>query len=127
MEATVGADHWRGQARAYAVPQDLAAFAAALQRFADGGAGQAEFTAGADNGIGLISLRFYRIDRAGHIACHARLASGGAPTHHRPEQVSRLAVEVGAEARSVGQFAGQLAEVARTQIGRASLAIEPDA
>ena len=83
--------------------------------------------AGVDNGIGLIALRFYRIDRSGHIAGHATLASGGVPTDHRPEQVSRLAVEFRAEAWGVAQFARQLAELARTQEGRASLVIEEQA
>jgi hypothetical protein len=104
LAATVGAGHWRGRATAYTVPTDVSRFAGALIQFADGGP-PAAFEAGADNGIGLIALRFYRIDRSGHIAGHARLASGRLPTHHRPEQVSRLDVEFGAEARAVATFA----------------------
>jgi hypothetical protein len=127
LEAFVSAGHWRGRARAYSVPQDIATFAYDLQRFSSGTVTAAEFTAGADNGIGLIALRFYRIDRSGHIACHARLASGGVPTDHRPEQVSQLAVEIGAEAGAVQQFSGQLASLARTLSGRVTLAVEPDA
>jgi hypothetical protein len=126
LAATVGAGHWRGRATAYTVPTDVSRFADALLQFADGGP-TAEFEAGADNGIGLIALRFYRIDRSGHIAGHARLASGGIPTDHRPERISRLAVEFGAEVWAVAQFARQLAELARTQNGRASLAIEGEA
>ena len=124
LAAVVGAGHWRGRATAYTVPAALDRFADALLRFADGGP-PAEFEVGADTGIGLIALRFYRIDRSGHIACHARLASGSVPTEHRPEQVSQLAVEFGAEAWAVAQFARQLAELAGTQAGQASLAIEP--
>ena len=123
LEAVLGAGHWRGRVRAYTVPQDIAAFADALGRFSDGVAA-AEFEAGADTGIGLIALRFYRVDRSGHIACHARLVSGDLPTDHRPEQVSRLSVEVGVEAWSVVLFAQQLAELARAGAGRASVAIE---
>lgn len=126
LEATVGVGHWRGQARSYTTPSDIGEFAGALRRFADGGL-PAEFAAGADNGIGLIGLRFYRIDRSGHIACHARLASGEVPTDHLPEQVSQLATEFKTEAWAVGLFAGQLAEMARAQSGRASLAIAQDA
>src|SRR5262249_55825367 len=96
LAATVGAGCWRGRATAYTVPTDVNRFADALLQFAGGGP-TATFEAGADNGIGLIALRFYRIDRSGHIAGHARLASGGVPTNHRPEQISRLAVEFGAE------------------------------
>jgi hypothetical protein len=127
LEAIVEVGHWRRRARAYTMTQDIAELADALVRFADGTIAEAEFAAGADNGIGLIGVRFYRIDRAGHIACHARLASGDVRTDHRPEQVSRLAIEFGAEAWGVGKFAAQLAEMARTQSGRASLAIEPHA
>jgi hypothetical protein len=123
LAATVGAGHWRGRATAYTVPTKVSRFADALLHFADGGP-SAAFEAGKDNGIGLIALRFYRIDLSGHIAGHAHLASGGVPTDHRPEQISRLAVEFGAEAWAVIQFAQQLRELARTQKGRASLAIE---
>jgi hypothetical protein len=127
LATIVSTGRWRGRARAYTVPQDIAKFATDLERFVSGTVGAAEFTAGADNGIGLIALRFYRIDRAGHIVCHVRLASGGLPTHCRPEQVSRFAVEVGAEAWAVHQFARQLAELSRTQSGQAVLAVELDA
>ena len=125
LEAQVGAGRWRGRACTYTVPLHIANFADSLLNFADGGP-PAEFEAGADNGIGLISIRFYRIDRAGHIAGHARLALGRVSTNHRPEQVARLAVEFGAESWAIVQFAGQLAELARTQTGRASLAIAVD-
>ncbi|MBX7106344.1 MAG: hypothetical protein K1X57_19860 [Gemmataceae bacterium] len=124
LAATIGAGHWCGRATAYTVPAEVTRFADALLRFVVGGP-PAAFEAGAETGIGLIGLRFYRSDRAGHIACHARLALGGVPTEHRPEQVSRLAVEFGAEAWAVEQFAQQLAEIARTQAGRADLAIKP--
>jgi hypothetical protein len=126
LEAIVRGSHWRGRASAYTVPEDIATFAAVLERFAAGAVGGAEFTAGADNGAGLIAFRFYRIDRAGHIACHVRLASGRLSTGHRPEQVSQLAVEVGAEAEGVGRFSRQLGELTRARSGRASLAVEPN-
>jgi hypothetical protein len=123
LEATVCTGDWRGRAKTYTVPTDVAAFAAALQRFADGAAGAAEFTAGAGTGIGLIALRFYRIDRAGHIAGHASLATDDVATDHRPEQISRLAVEFGAEAWPLSQFAAELGELAATQSGRVSMTI----
>ena len=127
LAATVGEGNWRGRTTAYTVPADVNSFADALLKFADGGS-TAAFEAGADNGIGLITaFRFYRIDGAGHIACHVQLATGPVPTEHRPEQVSRLAVEFGAETWAVSQFARQLAELARTQKGHASLSIEVEA
>ena len=123
LEAVVGAGNWCGRGSAYTVPQDIATFAVALQRFADGASAKAEFVAGADTGIGLIGLRFYRVDRAGHIACHVRLATGSLPTDHREEEMFRLSIEVQPEAWGVIQFARQLGEVARTQTGQASLQV----
>ncbi|MBX9582769.1 MAG: hypothetical protein K2X87_20885 [Gemmataceae bacterium] len=125
LEAIIHTGLWRGRVRAYTVADGIAAFAAALERFTDGAAPVAEFMAGADTGIGLIGLRFYRVDRSGHIACHVRLLSGDLATDHRPEQMWRMEVEVGAEAWAVVQFTRQLAELARVEAGRATLAIEP--
>jgi hypothetical protein len=125
LEAVVNAGHWRGRARAYTVFKDIAGFAIALQKFAEGTIAEAEFVGGKDNGIGFIAMRFYRIDRAGHIALHIRLATGHMPP--RSEQVSRLALEVSAEARGVGQFAQQLRNLGGANSGRACLAIETDA
>jgi hypothetical protein len=124
LEATVGAGYWSGRARAYTVPQDIATFASALQQFGSGASAGAEFVAGADTGIGLIALRFYRVDRSGHIACHVRLVTGRLPGDHRPEEVSRLSVEVRAEGAAVDRFARQLSELARTQAGQAVLSLE---
>jgi hypothetical protein len=123
LEAVVGAGHWCGRASAYTVPGDIATFAVALQRFADGAAAEVEFVAGADNGIGLVALRFYRVDRAGRIACHVRLATGNLPKDHRPEEVCRLSIEVRVETWAVLRFARQLGELARTQAGKASLQV----
>ena len=53
-----------------------------------------------------------------------RLVSGDLPSDHRPEQGWRLEVEGGAEAWAVVPFARQLAEMARVEAGRATLAIE---
>jgi len=125
LAAEVNTGYWRGRSKAYTIPAEVSRFALGILQFADGGP-SAEFEAGADNGIGLIGLRFYRINGAGQIAGHARLASGRVPTDPRPEQVCRLAVEFGAETWAVIGFARQLEELARTQEGRASLAIETE-
>jgi hypothetical protein len=122
LAAIVNARWWRGRCYAYTVPSDISRFAEALLKFADGGPSTA-FEAGADNGYGFIGLRFYRIDRSGHIAGHARLASSGVG---RSEQVSRLAVEFGTETWALIQFARQLADLAQTKKGRATLAIEAE-
>ena len=116
LEAAVNTGCWRGQARVYAVPQDHGTFAVELQHFCDAKVATAEFTAGADNGMGLIALRFNRIDRAGHMACYARLASRRL---HRTEQVSRLGVVFGAETWAILRFARQLTELSCKGSGRA--------
>ncbi len=123
LEANIQAGHWSGRTCAYTAPQDIADFARALQFFADGVSDEAQFVAGTDNGIGLIAFRFYRVDRAGHIAWHIRLASG-VPTNHRPEEIFRLSIEVYTESWAVGGFARQLHELGRTQKGQALLKFE---
>lgn len=120
LEALVVADHWGGKARAYTVPQDITRFASDLDGFYNGAA-TAQFVAGADDGGGLIALRLYRIDMAGHVACHIRMRSGKLSTGHRPEEAFRLELEVRTEAWQVGRFARHLAELGRTQAGRAEL------
>jgi hypothetical protein len=121
LEAVVRASHWSGQACAYTVPQDIVESAGDLQAFAEGARSEAEFVAGADNGIGLVALRFYRVDRSGHIACHVRLETRELSANSRPEQICRLSIEVMAETWSLLQFARQLGNLARNQTGKATL------
>jgi len=79
---TVG--EWSGQARAYTTQGAIRTLANDLRRFGESLRGQSRWEAGADNGIGLIGLHLYCVNRAGHIACHVRLASDTA-TEHRPK------------------------------------------
>ena len=125
LEAIVRAGYWCGRVKNYTVSNHIADFALALIRFTDGTSIEAKFVAGSDTGAGLIALRFYRVDRSGHIACHVRLDTGGLPEDHRPEQVFRFLIEVQTETWAVIQFARQLDEVARTLEGRASLRLCP--
>jgi hypothetical protein len=76
--------------------------------------------AGADNGIGLIGLRFYTIDRSGHVRCHVRLASEAA-TEHRPEEIWQFAAEMPTETGLVVAFARELSRVAEELQGQAVL------
>jgi hypothetical protein len=124
LEAEVRAGHWSGQARAYTVPENIGAFGIVLKRFADAVDAVAEFEAGADTGIGLIAMRFYREDRAGHIACHVRLATHP-PKDCRPEEVFRLSIELQTEAGAVVQFARQISEMAKARGGQALLQVLP--
>ena len=123
LEAFVNVGHWRGQARAYTTPPQVVSFSEALVQFTEGGS-STELVAGSDNGSGMIGLRFYRIDRAGHIAGYVRLASDGHTFDHRPEQVSRLEVEFRVEAWALCEFARKLAQIVHDKLGRASLMIE---
>jgi hypothetical protein len=120
LEATVAVGRWGGRARAYTTPTDLQEFAAALRSFAEHPSGEVAFEAGRENGIGLVALRFYQIDRAGHLACHARLASQTA-TEHRPEEVFRFAIEACVEPSAVIVFARALGDMATSRSGDASL------
>jgi len=124
LEASLKAGDWTGRARAYTVAENIEAFGVGLKRFADAVDAVAEFDAGADNGIGLIALRFYRIDRAGDIACHVRLATGGLPKESRPEEVFRLSIELQSETWAVVQFARQISEMAQAREGKAVLQVD---
>jgi hypothetical protein len=69
----------------------------------------------------LIGLRLYTIDRAGHLACHVRLAKATF-TEHRPEEVWRFSAEMRTEVGQVEWFAQQLAKLAEKESGEAILA-----
>jgi hypothetical protein len=85
LAAVVEAGHWRECATAYTVSAEVAQFAEALLRFADGGP-SATFAAGAGTGVGLVALRFYRIGRSVAARMDAR-RHGRRP----PEPTRRLA------------------------------------
>src|SRR4051812_11515565 len=104
LEARVGMGKWRGEARAYTTPQHVQTVAEQLEHFLDQMIGEVAFQAGEDNGIGMIALPFYTIDKARHVACHVRLASQTA-TEHRPEEVSTLALEARTQPAAIARFA----------------------
>ena len=119
LAATVNTRLWRGGCTAYIDSTSLLSFARELLQFTNGGP-SAMLDAGT-SGMGQIGLRFYLIDRSGHIAGHVQLASR--PIHDRPEQVSSLAVEFSAENWALSVFAKQLEELAKKRNGRASMEI----
>src|SRR4051812_16978883 len=120
VECRVAVGGWSAVARAYTTPDELRALASAAGQFAEALRGPVEWEAGADNGIGLIGLRLYTIDRAGHIRCHVRLASD-APTSARPEEIWRFAAELPTEPGQVTAFARLLGGVAEDLRGQAVL------
>jgi hypothetical protein len=124
VECRVKFGDWSGAARAYVRQDDLRAFASAARRFGETLRGPAAWEAGKDNGVGLVGLRFYTIDRSGHIRCYVRLASD-APSPCRPEEIWRFAAEVPTEAEQIIAFARQLDRVTEELRGQAVLAIIP--
>jgi hypothetical protein len=120
LECRVAVDGWSGVARAYSTQEALGNLADVLEQFGQALRPPADWEEGDDTGTGLIALRFYTIDRFGHVGCQVRLASV-TPTEHRPEQVWRFAAEVSTEPGLVVAFAGQLKRVARELHGQAIL------
>ena len=112
VEARVAAQGWSGTAWAYISPHLLAEEARDLLKWTERLLGEFALEAGADTGIGWLSLRWYTIDRAGHLACHIRIATS--ETGCRPEGVRRLNLEFRTEPALVERFARQLIALAES-------------
>jgi hypothetical protein len=120
VEARVAAYGWSGITCAYASPQALGKAARDLLSWTERPVEELALEAGADNGIGWLSLRWYAINRAGHLACQVRMATR-ADNSDTPEDVWRLSLEFRTERSMVERFARQLASLADTQAGEAVL------
>jgi hypothetical protein len=120
VEARVVAGAWSGTTRAYTAPDSLGEAARGLLAWATRPHEQFALEAGSDTGIGWASLRWYMIDRSGHLVCHVQLATASASD--RPEGIHRLALEFPTELGLVERFARQLASVAEARSGEAVLA-----
>ena len=121
VEVRVVSDEWSGVAQAYTTPASLAEDGRGLLAWSRQPIGEFAFEAGADTGIGWARLRWYAVDRAGHLVCHAQLASRA--YSGRPESARRLALEFAVEAYAVERFANQLVVVAETLAGEAPLPV----
>jgi hypothetical protein len=120
VEARVAADGWSGIACAYTSPHSLGEAARGLLNWAERPSEEFALEAGADTGIGWLSLRWYVIDRAAHLACHVRMATS-ADNSDMPEDVRRLSLEFRTERSMVERFARQLASLAKSLTGEAVL------
>lgn len=120
VEVRVVAGDWSGTTRAYTTSDSLGEGARGLLAWAARPHDQFALEAGADTGIGWVSLRWYTIDRSGHLVCHVRIAT--AEESSRPEGVRRLALEFPTELGLVERFARQLASLAESDTGEAVLA-----
>ena len=120
IEARVHSGGWSGVTRAYTHPASLAEEARGLLAWTARPRDEFSLDVGADTGIGGLRLRWYPVDRAGHLACHIQVATR--ETGGRPEEVWRLSLEMPTEAASVERFARQLVAAAETLTGEARLA-----
>jgi hypothetical protein len=119
IEARVLFGGWSGIARAYTSPSSLAEAARGLLAWVARPREAFTLTAGADTGIGWLQLRWYPVDRAGHLACHIKLAAQA--TGDRPEEVWRLSLEMPTVMGLVERFGRQLISLAETFTGEAVL------
>lgn len=118
VEARFVAGEWSGVTWAYTSPASLAEEARGLVAWT--GRLREEFIleAGSETETGWLSLRWYPVDRAGHLACHVRFAT---KEGRRPESVRRLSYEFDTEPALVERFARQLIALAEFRNGEASL------
>jgi hypothetical protein len=120
VEARVAAAGWSGITRAYTGRVSLCEEARGLSAWTARPRDVFALEAGADTGVGWLSLRWYTIDRAGHLACHVQIATTAESS--RPEGVRRLSLEFLTEPALVERFARQLISVAESLTGEAVLA-----
>lgn len=119
VEVRVVAGEWSGTTRAYTTSGSLGEGARGLLAWASRPHEPYTLEAGTDTGIGWVSLRWYTIDRSGHLVCHVQIATAGGGD--RPEGVRRLALEFPTELGLVERFARQLGRIAESLIGEAVL------
>ena len=119
FEARIVAGDWSGITWADHDPESVSESARDLLAWTASPLEGFGFEFGTAAGQGWLSLRFYQIDRAGHVACHLQLATKVEPS--RPEGVRRLALEFSTEPALVERFARQLAALAETLTGEAIL------
>lgn len=120
IEARIVAGDWSGITWVDHDPGSLAEEASDLLAWTARSSEGFGFEIGSESGGGWLSLRFYTVNRAGHLACHVRLATKA--ESNRPEGVRRLTLEFPTEPALVERFARQLAAVAETLTGEAVLA-----
>ncbi|MCD4726023.1 MAG: hypothetical protein K8R46_00015 [Pirellulales bacterium] len=110
---------FNGESTCYTTSLQLHNFANALSQFSLTAEGQPMFESGLGDGSKACDLRAYRIDKAGHMAVHVKMATD--KLTDRPQSIARLELEMLVETWSLSQFAEQLRQVARTNTGQACL------
>jgi|SRR5437899_1934458 len=119
IEAHLAAGAWAGASTAYTTLDQLLSSAVELETFARRLSGDFSLVAGADNGTGLITLRFHPLDRARHIGCAVTFAT--ATASNTPETSTRLHIELKTEAAALDRFVSELRDLAKRQRRDATL------
>ncbi|HUE74153.1 MAG TPA: hypothetical protein VMP01_24945 [Pirellulaceae bacterium] len=101
----VRSGEWSAHCRAYAGPTAFADEAQRLLAWVSSPIVPMRIEAGADNGIGWMLLKFYTIDRAGHVRCAVSLATGREDSDARTESTWRFSIEMPTELGLVERFA----------------------
>lgn len=111
LQATVSDSAWSGFASGAYTTHDLLRSAAdRLEAWASRPHNDCVVEAGTEAG-GWVRLRFYEINRAGHLVCHVQIASSRR-TDARPEEIRRLSLEMRTECWLIIRFAQQLRAMA---------------
>lgn len=119
ITASIRDGSWRGLATAYISPAELIAGAEALQQWIVRPSGKTRIECNPSL-LGWICLSFYTIDKAGHLVCHVRLASGGS-ANGRESEIRHMSLEMKTEAGLVETFAKELMQLARDELPQAVL------
>ena len=105
LGTSVRCGDWSAYAKAYTGPTAFAERAQRLLAWVSSPTKSISVEAGADTGIGWMVLKFYTIDRAGHVCCAVTLATGEQPSNARPESTWSFGVEMKTELGLVERFA----------------------
>jgi hypothetical protein len=115
VETVVKSKNWCGRATAYASPIRLNEDARALAAWSLNPTNEFRLQTGVNGDVGVLVLRFYVHDKAGHLMCQVTLAEGRTGQH--PEAVSRLTYTMPTEPGLVERFARHL-ELLSTEVER---------
>jgi len=107
MELCIRVVHgeWSATSTAYVSHSFLTENGEAILRWVKAPTEPLNIEAGADTGVGWMTLQFYRIDRAGHIRCAITLATKTRTDGPRAAETSRLAIELPTELGLIERFA----------------------
>jgi hypothetical protein len=122
VEVCASMNGWTAETRAYASAEEIIESARRLRDWVSQPSAPFMLELGADTGIGWASLRFYLIDKSGHLMCHLRLATMSSTfPKPREEETWRLSLEVPTEPALIDRFSDELVSMASNRRGEAVL------